>query len=232
MHGFLNYFKNNSTADDVTVTTFLLHLLAILQAWVKEGSSLRVVDPQLLFKLSCKMDGLLLIFLGRANVRIRRTCLSILMLMHTILENMSIKAAVPGLSLFTILMKFDDAIGKEAIFAFATQQMSSNALEPLILGGLDILSFFEVAACEYSHLYRFFYGAAVSFFALHGRHKAIRHCGKFLKQMVVQTITNMKQVTQNSLFDHTSNMILLLGLAGATVRVSIFGKPVITLNQD
>ena len=137
--------------------------------------------------------------------------------MHTILENMNIKAAVPGLSLFTILMKFDDTISKEAIYAFATQQMSSNALEPLIMGGLDILSFFEVAACEYSHLYRFFYGAAVSAFALHGRHKAIRHCGKFLRQMVVQTITSLKQITQQNLFDHTSNMVLLFGLAGATV---------------
>ena len=218
MHGFLNYFKNNSTSDDVTVTTFLLHLLAILQACVKEGSSLRGVDPQLLFKLSCKMDGLLLIFLGRANVWIRRTCLSILMLMHTISENMNSKAAIPGLSLFAILMKFDETIGKEAIFTFATQQMSSNSLEPLILGGLDLLFFFEVAACEYSHLYRFFYGAAVSLFGIHGRHKAVRHCGKFLKQMVVQTITSMKNLTPHALFDHTSNMTLLLGLAGATVR--------------
>lgn len=193
-------------------------MLALLQLWIKEGASgVAGITSDDVLKFSNKLDALIIILLGRANLQIRKLCISILMHFHSVTEKLGSAFESNTLSLFGIMVKFQSEIAKEALYAFAIDGMGSNALSPSIMGGLEPINFFEIACSDYVLFYQYFFGSAVKRFAAHGQPKALRHCGKFLRAMVIPLINTPKATNPDARFDHLSQIILLMGLAGVTV---------------
>jgi hypothetical protein len=212
----LQHFKVTPHLDDVSVLTSLLHLLVVMQSISKDPAQYRILVPSALGKLSCKLDAVMIQFLGRSNIEIRKTCITIMILMQNILDDVKGALQTGELTLLGIITSHGDSITKESYFYFGEQKLAPNALEPEILAGLVSVTFLEALASHYSRFYRFLFCSLVTKIALYGRHKSIRHTGKYLRQIVIPQINSVKIGNSQMKFDYTSNIILLLGLCGST----------------
>jgi hypothetical protein len=221
IRGFLSFFKAPVMMDENLVLSYLLHLLVLVNKWIDDGVESSEKASQVL-KVSCKLDALMIILLGRPTVRIRKTCMQILKKMQNAVDIIYSTSQQSGkLTLYQILTIHDDDISKAAIFAFADKNLALDALSPSIIGGMSITGFRDVCASDFAHLYTYYYGALINQFLLHGREKSLRHAGKYLRHIAIPFIGNPLIRNPEGFYSYHSHIILLLSLAGVPDKSEI-----------
>ena len=216
LHAFLNFLKYEDYLPDSVCLCVLLHISALLSHWTCFKKEDVVLSD--LVKLSCKMDGIMIIYLGHSNLRIRKCCISILSSFYKIFDKYEIKESKPFLSLYSILLKDDFDIQNLAIKSFATKNLPQDSLSPRVLGALGHFTVMELICSDYGFLYQYFYGSLVTKFVFKGRLKALRHCCKFLLSMFVPILSkNLSNDLPEDVMTHRMRILLCLSVAGIPV---------------
>ena len=215
IQGFLSYFSNDSLLDDNSVLNLLLHLLVLLKDWDGEDINRASFKSDIVMKISSKLDSLILIFLGRANPRIRKTSLLILLYADKIFRQI---VGPKKSSLLSIILNFENIIIKESILAFGKDHLAQYALSESVISGLDCVGFFEVAFSNYLHLYRYYYGSLSKLFAKHGDNRSICHMYLYMNAMVLPRMQIVPK-SAGSLFNLSTATVLLLAFGGAPVMI-------------
>lgn len=215
INGFLNFIKVSPHQDDASICTMVTQLSMLISLWSSSPSLLSfVVESDILYRVSCKLDSAMLVLLGRPNSKIRHSCLKILADFYLITETSMPHSKGAGyLPLHAIITQADTQISRYAVYAYLEQEMGGDILVSDSTE-LSILSFMEVALSNYSGLFLYYLGELVRQFVVLGRVKALRHCVKLLKIVAISHMTSAVTVTKEFIATYSSYLVLLMGLAG------------------
>lgn len=191
----------------------LLNLLALLADWAKEDIDPSQYKSDVIKKTSSKLDALMLIFLGRADSRIRKTCLLILIYSEKIFHSI---IGTKETSIISIISKMHNRIIKDSITAFSINHLDPFSISESVISGLEAMDFFEVACSNYVHLFRFYYGSLAQLFSEFGDIRSICHINKYLHLMILPRL-HKQPSSVSSLVNALTASILLLAFAGAPV---------------
>lgn len=195
-----------------------MSLLVLLKDWTTEAIDTSLYKPDLVRKTSSKLDALILIFLGRANSRIRKTCLLIL------IYSFKIFSAIIGpkeSSLLYILLRKQNHIIKDSITALSLNHLDNFALSDSVVGGLKAIDFFDMCCSNYVHFYRYYFGSLAKIFAETADIRSICHLNKYLHVMVLPRL-HIQASSVSSVVNSLTSTILIFAFAGATVILTIF----------
>lgn len=212
----MNFYAKDPALDDKSVLNVLLNLLALLTDWANEGIDPSQFKSDMIRKTSSKLDALMLIFLGRADSRIRKTCLLILIYGEKIFY------AIIGRkesSIISIISRMHNRIIKDSITAFSINHLEPVSISESVLSGLEALDFFEIACSNYVHLFRFYYGSLAKLFSEFGDIRSICHINKYLHLMILPRL-HKQPTSVSSLVNSLTASIMLLAFAGAPVCYS------------
>ncbi|KAJ3127740.1 hypothetical protein HK098_005857 [Nowakowskiella sp. JEL0407] len=239
INGFLNFIKTTPFQDDIALCTILSHLSLLISTWVhREGLERTLADVELdkddkikdfVYRVSCKLDGCMLVMLGRPNTRIRKICLQTLADFHTILE-----AVIPNrdpernLSLHSIITKYGSRISKYSMYAFMERDLHGYALVPKVTAGLTLLSVRDVALSDFTPLFRYYLGETARVFMQYGRQKALKHAAKFIHSVAIPYMTSVANVDGDFVATYSSYLVLMMSMAGAPMvsDIDVPAKPI------
>lgn len=196
-------------------------LTSLVESWADEIIHGKVisVDPDDFYRVSCKLDASMLIYMARPNNRIREMCIQIISDFYDIQQTFSKHGDSKGdLPLAAILFYNERSIKKKALFSFLEKHSKGSILTTTNATSIDIPSFFEVARSQYSVLFIHYLGELATLFAEYGRPKATRHCAKYLKIHAIPFIG--QQITDKSpefILPYSGCMILLMALSGTPI---------------
>ncbi|KAI8907187.1 hypothetical protein EDD86DRAFT_208959 [Gorgonomyces haynaldii] len=218
INGFINFLKNSPHQDDICVCTVILLLARLIKTWQDEivpGQEI-LVHQEAFYRVSCKLDAMMLIFLARPNPRIRQACLQILYDFYALQNTFSTHGSMRGeMPLAAILVGFEQQIVKNALFAFFEKGGQGSCLNARTAPSFRLLTFFEVASSGFSVLFQYYLAQLGVQFAEYGRPKAVRHCAKFLRLLAIPYIGQaIPEQTQEYLTSFLGLMFLLMALAG------------------
>ncbi|KAJ3288624.1 hypothetical protein HK104_008062 [Borealophlyctis nickersoniae] len=215
INGFLNYLKSTPHQDDISLCTVLLHLAFLINIWAKEGPLSERQDPDIIYRVSCKLDAATMVFLARPNARIRKTCLQALEDFYSIQERATPHMDGPGdLPLHAVMVRTESIVTKHAVYAFLENDLFGHLLVPKITAGLDTVSIRDVALSDFTVLWRFYLGELARQYAHYGRPKALRHTAKFLRHVAVPYMTSLSSVTPEFVATYAAYIVLLMALGG------------------
>ncbi len=201
------------------MTNVLLNLLVLLKEWSAESIDTSLYKPEVIKKTSSKLDALMLIFLGRSDALIRKTCLLILIYGDKIFNAF---IAPKESSLLSVILRERNRIIKDSVTAFRSNQMDPFALSEPLASKLEAIDFFEICCSNYIHFYRYYFGSLAKIFAETADVRSICHLNKYLNGMVlnrihVQPPSSIISALANSL----TATILMFTFAGAPVNIFI-----------
>jgi hypothetical protein len=215
VNGFINFLKFSHHQDDISIRTMLLQLSRLLSLWKQDNdtASHTSEDKNIFYRVSCKLDGLMLIMLARANGEVRKTAIQILADFYAITEGGVDENQGEDMSLYAILMKTEVDLPRYATYAFLENYYVGSCLSPQISAGLNLLSVADVASSDFSGLFKYYLGEICSQFTSLGRGKALRHCVKFLRILVVPYLSKRMSRSVHVLM-YGSCLVLLTSMAG------------------
>ncbi|KAI8802456.1 hypothetical protein BJ742DRAFT_542930 [Cladochytrium replicatum] len=241
VNGFLNYIKTTPFQDDITMTTVLTHMSTLLRVWTQVEKPLRHLDntaalnavamtglpipPQIdrnaLYKVSCKLDGCMLVMLARPNAVLRHRVLEILKDFNGLLEEQGILEALDAPTLRTIMLVQGRHVSRHGLYGFMEKDLHGYALGPKVTAGLTLLTIEEVAKSEVNSLNRYFVGELARLFARDARGKARRHAAKFLVRLALPLMTSVANIDASFVMTYGSFSALLFALAGVPLKSEI-----------
>lgn len=196
-------------------------LSKLIKIWTVEyeQNNEKPISTEGFYRVSCKMDAIMLLLLAHANGKIRNACLQIVFdlyhLHKTILPH-GIRAG--EMPLGAILLTSEPLIVKQAIYAFLKASSVGHNLSSKVAASLHPLTFIEVASSNYTGLFQFYHGELVKRFSIYGRPKSLRHLAKFLRNSAVTLISqNNASASPEYRAFYASYMILLMAMAGIPV---------------
>ncbi|KAI9203951.1 uncharacterized protein BJ171DRAFT_442776 [Polychytrium aggregatum] len=215
INGFINYIKLTVHQDDISICTVLEQLGFLIRQWSQKQAFAQSesINPDVIYRVSCKLDGLALLMLARPNPRIRKAALQILSDFYVIQEAAGHQPSVSGLPLYAIIAQTEELIAKYALYAFAESELNSYLLTPKLTSSMPLLNIGDVALSDYTHLFRLYLGELARQFTLLGRPKALRHCAKFLRQLAIPCLTTMTQVDDHFVSTYGSYFSLIMALS-------------------
>lgn len=159
MNGFINFLKFSHHQDDVSISTMLLQLSRLLSLWKQDNDpgSHSPEDRDVFYRVSCKLDGLMLIMLARANGGIRKTAIQILADFYAITESSNHQKGrddEEDLPLYAILRKAETDLPRYAAYSFLENFYVGSCLSPQISAGFTLLSVADVASSDFSGLFK------------------------------------------------------------------------------
>ncbi|KAJ3275486.1 hypothetical protein HDV01_000313 [Terramyces sp. JEL0728] len=187
INGFVNYLKNTPLRDDISICSVIVVLSQLIKNWADELSShgegvLPAVHVEGLYRVSCKIDAMMLVLMSHPSQRIRSTCLQILFNFYKIQNLYSTHGTkAREMPLAAILLNSESVIVKQAMFAFLESGNRGHKLSAALASSIAPLTFLEVSSSQYTGLFKFYLGELAKRFSFYGRPKATRHCAKFLK---------------------------------------------------
>ncbi|KAJ3257292.1 hypothetical protein HK103_004846 [Boothiomyces macroporosus] len=187
INGFVNYLKNTPLRDEISICSVIVVLSQLIKNWVDELSAnaeapLPAVHVEGLYRVSCKIDAMMLVLMSHASQRIRSTCLQILFNFYKIQNLYSTHGTkAREMPLAAILLNSESVIVKQAMFAFLESGNRGHKLSASIAASIPPLTFLEVSSSQYTGLFKYYLGELAKRFSFYGRPKATRHCAKFLK---------------------------------------------------
>jgi hypothetical protein len=159
------------------------------------------------------LDALILILLGRANSRIRKTCLLILIYSDKVFN---VYIGRKDSSLLSIIIRMENRIIKDSLTAVSNDHMTPFAISDSVISGLEAVDFFEIACSNYLHLYRYYYGSLARCFSEFSDIRSICHINKYL-HIIVMPRLHKHHTSMISLLNVSNALILLLAFGGAPV---------------
>jgi hypothetical protein len=210
----------------------LSHLSYLIHTWTQDTNTVpaTVIEADIIYRVSCKLDACMLIMLARPNPKIRKASLTILADFYKISESIAPHGNDAGLlPLHAILVRTEDMLSRHAMYAFLERDNLGPALTPKVTSKLTLLSINEVASSDYGVLFRFYLGELARRFTLSGRPKALRHCAKFLKQLAIPFMTSVSTVDAEFVATYSSYTILLMSMAGVPVGILVHFLDVILI---
>jgi hypothetical protein len=159
VNGFINFLKFSHHQDDISISTMLLQLSRLLSLWKQDNDpgSHTPEDRDIFYRVSCKLDGLMLIMLARSNGEIRKTAIQILADFHAITDSSSRgdpSREGDDMTLYAILRKTEGNLPRYATYSFLENYYVGSCLSPQISAGLNLLSVADVAASDFSGLFK------------------------------------------------------------------------------
>lgn len=223
MNGFINFLKFSHHQDDISINTMLFHLSRLISLWKQDNDTLdmgSLEQQDVFYRVSCKLDALMLILLARANGNIRKTAIQILADFYAVTEASSkSKDAFKengDMPLYAVLRKVEEELPRTACYAFLESYYVGSCLSPQISASLELLSLSDAVSSDFSGLFKFYLGELCCHFIRLGRVKALRHCVKFMKRLVVPFL--VKRSSRSIPFlTYSSYLVLLTSLAGTIV---------------
>ncbi|KAJ1547040.1 hypothetical protein HK096_004430, partial [Nowakowskiella sp. JEL0078] len=238
INGFLNFIKTTPFQDDIALCTILSHLNSLLNFWTQREGIEKTkgipIEKDFVYRLSCKLDGCVMIMLGRPNTRIRKYCLQILTDFYTIQQStIPHPEAAEQLPLHAIILRHDEEISKFSMYGFMERDLHGYALVPKVTSVLTILSVREVAQSDFTILFRYYLGEISRKFMTFGRQKAIKHAAKFSLMVAVPYMTSVATVDTDFVATYSSYLVLMMSLAGAplTSDISVPMTPISTTDR-
>eukprot|EP00842_Homolaphlyctis_polyrhiza_P004116 jgi/Hompol1/4705/HPOL_003827-RA len=214
LNGFINFVKSTPFRDDISLCTIVTFMSQLTKLWATD-SDLVAVDQDAFFRVSCKMDALMLICMARPVAKIRKLSVQILLDMYTIQQGFdSFQNTLREMPLAAILIQMEDAICRQAMYGFLEKGLFGHLLSPRLASSMRSLSFLDVASSDYANLFRFYLGELAHRFSTHGRTKAVRRCAKFLRIFAIPMISAHPGNAPENLSAFTAHMVLTMALAG------------------
>jgi len=217
--GFINLLKRTEHQDDVSICTVLTHLDFLLKMWVNKDMYAPddPINDDDAYRISCKIDASMLVMMSRESPRIRMLAYEILsdfneiqkMVCHSLELDNEVK-----LPLATILEEQETVIARQGMYGFLEKDLYGYIVTPKMASVLTIIHPKEVAASDYSYLYKYYLGETARQFVNFGRVKALRQCAKFLMVSAIPYITAQSVVDSEYITAYNSYMVLLMTLAG------------------
>ncbi|KAJ3320881.1 hypothetical protein HDV06_004777 [Boothiomyces sp. JEL0866] len=228
INGFVNYLKNTPLRDEISICSVIVVLSQLIKNWVDELTSnsdaaLPPVHVEGLYRVSCKIDAMMLVLMSHASQRIRSTCLQILFNFYKIQNLYSTHGTkAREMPLAAILLNSESVIVKQAMFAFLESGNRGHKLSAAIASSIPPLTFLEVSSSQYTGLFKYYLGELAKRFSFYGRPKATRHCAKFLKLFAAPLLeTTNSQASAESRALYASYAILLMAMAGVPINSEI-----------
>ena len=220
INGFINFLKNTPHRDDISMCSNVMVLSRLVKMWAIDlGNGIDAKIQDGFYRVSCKVDAIILLLLCHPNKKIRSTCLQILFDFYTIQEKLERHGSKPGeMPLAAILLNSEKLIVKQAIFAFLQSDGHGHALSSKVASSLTPLTFLEVASSSCTGLFRFYQGELAKRFSFYGRPKATRHLSKYLKMLAIPLVEETfptSSIDFKSLY--SSYMNLLMAMAGCPI---------------
>jgi hypothetical protein len=221
INGFINFLKNTPHQDDISICSVILVLASLIKEWVTEIVLGSVIDinQEAFYRVSCKLDAIMLIFMARPSNRIREMCIDILSDFYQIQQTFSKHGLGKGeMPLVALLLKHETPIRKKALFAFLEKSAKGYIMTASNATGMILSSFYDVARSQFSSLFLYYLGELAMLFAEFGRAKATRHCAKFLRALAIPYIG--QRIQENSpehVLPYYGSMILLMAMSGIPV---------------
>jgi len=100
------------------------------------------------------------------------------------------------------------------MYAFLEKDLYGYIVTPKMASVLTIIHPKEVAASDYSYLFKYYLGETARQFVHYGRVKALRQCAKFLMVSAIPYITAQSFVDSEYITAYNAYMVLLMALAG------------------
>lgn len=224
INGFINYLKSTPYNDNVSICTIVLMVAVLLNLWPLSAEKRLSINPDIFYRVSCKLDAIMLIIMTRPYTRIREMCMQILNDFQNIqkdqLKNVKRESLFlrKGTPLIQILFDNELIIRKRATYAFLEKSSRGSNLTPTNAAGLKLPDFLDVARSQYSQYFNYYLAELAVLFCKLGREKATRHCAKFL---IVLFIPVMGQAIAEKhlkyILPYSAGMNLVFALAGTPV---------------
>ncbi|ORY34153.1 hypothetical protein LY90DRAFT_705035 [Neocallimastix californiae] len=217
--GFINFLKRTEHQDDVSICTTLTHLDFLLKMWVNKDmyAPEDPINDDDAYRISCKIDAAMLVMMSRESPRIRMLAYEILAdfneIQKMVCNSLELDNEVK-LPLATILEEQETVIARQGMYGFLEKDLYGYIVTPKMASVLTIIHPKEVAASDYSYLYKYYLGETARQFVNFGRVKALRQCAKFLMVSAVPYITAQSIVDSEYITAYNSYMVLLMALAG------------------
>ncbi|OUM59803.1 hypothetical protein PIROE2DRAFT_63538 [Piromyces sp. E2] len=217
--GFVNLLKRTEHQDDVSICTILTHLDFLLKMWVNKDMYAPddPINDDDAYRISCKLDGAMLVMMSRESPRIRMLAYEILTdfneIQKVVCNSLELDNEVK-LPLASILEEQETVIARQGMYAFLEKDLYGYIVTPKMASVLTIIHPKEVAASDYSYLYKYYLGETARQFVNFGRVKALRQCAKFLMISAIPYITAQSIVDSEYITAYDSYMVLLMALAG------------------
>ncbi|ORX79205.1 hypothetical protein BCR32DRAFT_281580 [Anaeromyces robustus] len=217
--GFVNLLKRTEHQDDVSICTILTHLDFLLKMWVNKDMYApdEPINDDDAYRISCKLDAAMMVMMARESPRIRMLAYEILTdfneIQKVVCNSLELDNEVK-LPLATILEEQETVIARQGMYGFLEKDLYGYIVTPKMASVLTIIHPKEVAASDYSYLYKYYLGESARQFVNFGRVKALRQCAKFLMVSAIPYITAQSMVDSEYITAYNSYMVLLMALAG------------------
>lgn len=215
LNGFANFLKANQSLGDIAIYSVVAIVSRLTRMWILSCNSAMPTDinKEAVYRVSCKLDAVMMLSLTRANSKIRNKTIQILTDINELNKMFAIGGV--GMPIAELLSLHEVQISKQGIYSYLDKSAQGHLLSKKTAAGVKLPTFYQLAGSHFTPLFLFYYGQLALLFVENGRPKALRHTAKVIRAHLPNFISNTIGETRQDVLAHFSAFIVLAMALGA-----------------